>query len=120
VSLHSFIEERDPTDEHTCSLWYIRARLGRRDYQDKRMVAYVTRLIEAQSFPPPLPCLKGQDLCAAVTAKSRWLRPAVDAWLEDFLPPANAAQVDQAALNAAAHEMDAAAHGLTLIAGGRS
>jgi len=109
-------------DEPTCNLWYIRRQLGRFEYGDRRMVSYVTRLIEQAAFPPPLPTLstRSAELITAVTPHSRWLRVAVDAWLADFLPPAAQVAVDRAAQAAAAAAMDHAAGQLTLIRGGRA
>lgn len=99
----------DPDAPRTCTLGYIRAALGRRDYGDKRMVTYVTLLVEHHGFPKPLPTLRKKALTGAVTPDSNWLRDAVDAWLEDFLPPEAGAQLDAAAKAAAAADMDNAA-----------
>lgn len=107
-------------DEPTCNLFYIRRQLGRQNYGERRMVSYVALLIEQHGFPPPLPTLVRHKLVRGVTVDSRWHRAAVDAWLGDFLPPANFAQVDRAAMAAAAEEMDANAGNLRLIRGGRA
>lgn len=123
MSLHSIVVPPDENvaDEPTCTLYYIRQRLGRRDFKEGRFIKYLGLLIAERGFPPPLPDMIGPRLVDKVTHRSRWLRDAVDAWLEDFLPPDNAAQVDRAAQQAAAADMDAAAQnlGLRLIAGGR-
>lgn len=98
----------------TCGLSYIRQRLGRDDYKSGRMVTYVSRLIEKRGFPQPLPSMsvRKPDLIDGVTVNSRWLRPAVDQWFDDFLPPAAALALDEAARKAAAADMDAAAANL--------
>lgn len=119
MSVHSRVAAAEADDRPTCSLWYIRRELGRHDYSDRRMVGYVTALIRELGFPPPLPSMVKKELTTSVTQHSHWLRSSVDAWLNDFLPPANAASVDRAAQAAAATEMDAAAHGLRLVRGGR-
>lgn len=120
MSLQSLIAP-DLANEGTVGIWYIRRRLGRTDYKDRRIVRLVSLLIAEKGFPPPLPCLKGKRLMEEVTTHSEWLRPAVDAWLVDFLPPDNAMSVDRAAMADAAREMDEAAGnlGLRVIAGGR-
>lgn len=110
-------------DQPSCTLWYIRRQLGRGDYGDRRMVSYVCKLISAEGFPPPLPSLVKRQLTREVNAHSRWIKSAVDAWILDFLPPANAAAVDRVAMAAAAAAMDRAAEGLgrlTVIDGGRA
>lgn len=109
-------------DEFTCTLWYIRRRLGHTRYSDRKIVKLVTALIEQRGFPRPLPCLKKGELVDAVIPASTWQRPAVDTWLDDFLPPAATAALDAAAREAAAADMDAAAAtlGLTLVNGGRA
>jgi len=113
-----------PIDAPTCTLSYIKRQLGRGDFGDRRMCTYVRALIQQEGFPPPLPCmLRGGTLTREVTPKSRWIRSAVDAWIEDFLPPANAAAVDRLAQAAAASEMDSMAANLgrlTVITGGRA
>ena len=109
----------------TCTLWWIRAELGRTDCSDARFVGYVQDLVDSCGFPPPFPSkLKGQDLTRAVTVRSMFRRDAVQAWLDDFLPPDCAARLDDAAHRAAAADLDARAFGLgrplTLINGGRA
>lgn len=104
----------------TCTIWQIRLMLGRGDYGDRRIVAYLTGLVADFGFPPPLPHEKRGRVISGVTISSRWLRNAVDAWIDDFLPPDAAAAIDRAAQAAAADEMDGAAFGLKLIRGGRA
>jgi len=110
-------------DAPTCTLSYIKRQLGRGDFGDRRMCTYVRALMQHEGFPPPLPCLVKRELTREVTPKSRWIRSAVDAWIEDFLPPANAAAVDRIAQLQAADDMDAAAANLgrlAVIQGGRA
>lgn len=101
----------------TCTLWYLRRELGRETYGHKRMCTYVTKLIEKCDFPVPLPTLRRGDLTDSVTSESRWLRIAVDSWLDAQLPgPAAADQADSARADAIA-DMDSAAFNLRLIGG---
>lgn len=113
-----------PDAAPTCTLAYIKRQLGRGDYGDRRMCTFVKALIAAEGFPPPLPCMIRRKLTREVTPKSSWIKASVDAWVEDFLPPANAAAVDRLAMAAAAADLDAAAanlgRSLTLIEGGRA
>lgn len=112
----------DDPETRTCTILYIRRELGRGDCGDKRLISHVQALVDEMGFPPPLPCsVKGRaGLTRAVTMNSRWIRAAVDAWLEDWTtPPPVAATLDRKAHEAAAAEMDAAAKGLRLIRGGR-
>lgn len=111
--------EDDGAEFDTCTIWWIRARLGRRAYGDRRLVRFVALLIADEGFPPPLPALRGQRLDKSVTTASVWIRSAVEAWLADWLPPASAAALDAAACRQAAAEMDEAAATLRLIDGGR-
>ena len=107
----------------TCTIWWIRQALGRTDCSDARFVAYAQELVDGCGFPPPFPSkLKGQPLTRAVTAHSSFRRDAVQAWLDDYLPPACAARLDGEAMHAAAAALDARAANLgqlTLINGGR-
>lgn len=108
-------------DYPTVGLPFIIRELGQRRYGLQRQIAYVTRLIAECGFPPPYPALvgkKGQEaLTNDVVKSSSWHRAAVETWLEDFLPPANAAALDARAAQAAADDMDAAAAGLKLVGG---
>lgn len=108
----------------TCTLWWIRKALGRTDHSVARFVAYVQDLVDQCGFPPPFPSkLKGQGLTRAVTPKSTFRRDAVQAWIDDFPPPARAARLDAEALREAAEDLDprtAALGRVTLIAGGRA
>jgi hypothetical protein len=107
----------------TCTIWYIQRRAGITDFKSKRTVAYVTKLIEQKGFPRPLPGLNTRraELVDEVTPRSKWQRPAVDQWFDDWLPPATTAALDEAARAAAASEMDASAANLgrLKLVGGR-
>lgn len=110
----------DADEAPTCNLNYIRRRLGRSDYSDRRMVTFVTQLVDQRGFPQPLPSMRKGMLTGDVTQHSSWLRPAVETWLDNFLPPEAAVALDRQAMAAAASEMDAAAAGLGLrVVGGR-
>lgn len=123
MSLHSILSPQAGADQATVGILYIRQRLGRQDFKNRRIIQYVTLLMRDKGFPPPLPSMVGGRLTDDVTIKSQWFRNAVDAWLGDFLPPDNAASVDKVAQQAAAHEMDQAAASLgnfKVIRGGKA
>lgn len=121
-------EEQRPT----VSIFWLKRALCPHRFGDKRLQSYITLLIEEKGFPPPLPALvtrrrtgKGvkraaDSLAEQVTMNSRWRRAAVEAWLEDFLPPDNAAAVQARSARAAASDMDSAASHLRLVDGGRA
>lgn len=128
-----FSDQED--DKPTVSIWWIKRAMCPARFGDTRLVSYVSLLIEQQGFPRPLPCLvtgRRKPGCSAradrpmdsltheVTMNSRWQREAVEAWLEDFLPPDNAAAVNAQRERAAANDMDMAATGLRLLNGGRA
>lgn len=104
----------DDADEHSCTIWYIRRRLGRTDYGVDRLATLIDGLIEQYGFPPPLPYLRSGKLVQDVTDKASWLRAAVDQWLIDFLPPDAGAALDAQARREAADAMDARAANLQL------
>ncbi|WP_310532536.1 hypothetical protein [Novosphingobium sp.] len=115
-----YLSLHQPDPEPTCTLPWVRLQLGAQELTSGRLVRYVGLLIAERGFPPPLPNFSQRTgLSDEVTKDSRWIRSAVEAWLLDFLPPANAGAVDAAAMKAAAAEMDAAAGNLRLIQGGR-
>lgn len=110
-------------DDPTVSIHYIKRHTGTERLKDKALVAYVEALIAAHAFPPPLPCpVKGQGATTAVRLDSRWRRAAVDLWLDDQLPPATSASLDDRAAAEAADVMDAraAALGLRIVNGGQA
>ncbi|WP_327195949.1 hypothetical protein [Novosphingobium capsulatum] len=115
---------RQPADDPgatTVNLWFIRRELGQHGYSDRRMVAYVTKLIEEHNFPSPLPAMrKGGSLTSAVTTSSTWQRAAVESWIEGWLPPDATAAIDRKAQAEAAAAMDGNASHLHLIRGGRA
>lgn len=114
---HQFSPE---TAENTVDIWYLRRRLGVTNLKSIRLRRYFTLLISEKSFPPPLPAMVGKRLLSEVTTQSQWIRHSVEAWLDNFLPPENAVQVDNAAKLAAAADMDAMAGNLRLIRGGKA
>jgi hypothetical protein len=103
----------------TCDIIYLRRELGRTDYSDRRMLAYVRLLIASAGFPAPLPMDRGGQLVTDPTPRSRWLRAAVDAWLENQLPPDGAALAERRAAAEAADKMDRRASNLRLVRGGK-
>jgi len=111
-------------DEPTCTLLWLRRQLGRQDLTPGRFVRMVEALIANSGFPPPLPSFsQSKGLVLEVNQRSCWIRVAVEAWLQDFLPPANACAIDAAAMREAASDLDAAAANLGklhLIQGGRA
>ncbi|TCM42074.1 hypothetical protein [Novosphingobium sp. ST904] len=107
------------TAENTVDIWYLRRRLGVTQFKSTRLKRYLSLLISEKSFPPPLPAMVGHVLRNDVTVTSQWIRNSVEAWLDNFLPPENAAQADQTAMRAAALDMDANAGNLRLIRGGK-
>lgn len=117
----SFQRGSDDDGTPTVGLPFIMRELGKRRYGLDRQIAYVTLLIGQCGFPPPYPeMIKGKRgepgrLELGVVSDSQWARPPVVAWIEDFLPPANAAALDERAQAAAAEEMDRAAGGLQLV-----
>jgi len=70
------------------SLWYIANRAGYGERGADWILNYVRLLHANESFPPPLPFfpLNGRKK-AGIHFKSRWLRAAVDAWFDGFMPP---------------------------------
>lgn len=108
----------DDPAETTCTFGYVQGLLGQGKLTPRRMVQYLTRLIEQHDFPKPLPALvKGGTLTTGVHPRSTWIRAAVHAWLDGTLPPPIVATLDQQAFAAAAMDMDARASNLRLIGG---
>lgn len=99
----------------TVGFYWVGRVLGHRG-SDAALVDYLTLLIGQAGFPRPLPHRKhGGGLCRDVAARSEWLRPAVLAWLHDFLPPEATALALAASEADAAAAMDAAAANLRLV-----
>ena len=97
----------------TCDCRWVGRSLGHTG-SDTALVAYIEELIEGAGFPPPLPHRKhGGGLSTGVHVdRSQWIRAGVVSWLGDYLPPSAGAALDDAAMNAAADDMDAAAENL--------
>lgn len=102
--------------EPTCDCRWI-GRMLAHDGSDALLVAYIEELIAEAGFPPPLPHRKhGGGLSTGVHVdRSHWIRAGVVEWFGKFLPPAAAAALDEAAMDAAAEEMDAAAENLCTL-----
>jgi len=99
----------------TVTIDFVKRELGRAHYGPARLVRYIQLLVDECHFPPPLPDMVGGALVHSVTGKSVWRREPVEAWIDEFLPPANAAAIDARAMRDAAAEMDAAAGSLRLV-----
>lgn len=107
----------DPANR-TCTFGYVQGQLGQNTLSQRRMVEYLRKLIADHGFPPPLPAIvKGGALTREPHPSSRWLRTAVHAWLDGYIPPDCAATIDDQAFAAAALDMDAAATNLRLVGG---
>jgi hypothetical protein len=119
ASRHSFNTLDPDPDQPSCTIWYIQLRLGRHDYSARKMVTYVTLLIDCEGFPQPFPYERAGKLYRDPAIQSRWPRVAVDQWLADWLPPDTTAALDAAAKRAAADVMDDRAGNLQLLQGGR-
>jgi hypothetical protein len=71
------------------SLWYIATRAGVSHRSQGWILNYVRLLVKNEGFPAPLPTFRlvtGERVPGIVPA-SRWLRGAVDAWFDGYLPP---------------------------------
>jgi hypothetical protein len=117
---HSHAFRADLADDPV-TLWYIRRRLGIQHFKDRRSVSYITKLIEQRGFPKPLPDMSTRraELIDGVTIRSRWLRPAVEQWLTDYLPRDAAVAVEEARRAADFEEMAERAKHLQLPRGRR-
>lgn len=112
-----FLAADDPA-QATCTFGYVQGLLGQGKLNPRRMVQYLTALIEQHDFPAPLPALvKGGKLTTGVHPRSTWIRSAVHAWLDGTLPPPLAAAIDDQAYAEAAMDMDARATTLRLVGG---
>lgn len=70
------------------SMWYIATRAGVSDKGDNWILNYVRLLIVNEQFPKPLPYFGlNAERRKGVGFHSRWIRTAVDAWFDGFLPP---------------------------------
>lgn len=107
-----------PNNEATCTFYHVKALLGVQRFSDDRTAAYLRTLVSDHDFPRPLPTpLRKGAVTLDVHPRSRWVRAAVDAWFAGYIPPAAAATIDAQAMQAAAHDMDAAALNLRLVGG---
>jgi hypothetical protein len=108
----------DSDAEPTVTAWWIQRQLGHKG-SDKLLEAFLEGLIAQHGFPEPLPHQKwGGGLDTALNARrSRWLRVAVLAWLDNYLPPEAVVSLDAAHQAAAAEDMDQAAGNLRLVGG---
>lgn len=102
----------------TCTFGYVQGQLGQNRLSPRRMVQYLQQLVNLHGFPVPLPAIvKGGTLTTQVHPSSKWIRSAVHAWLDGFIPPDCAATIDDQAFAAAALDMDANACNLRLVGG---
>ncbi len=106
-----------------CNIFYVQRRGGWHQLTGPRLVKHVAQLVAAHDFPTPYPSRRGGAVTTDVVVASTWPRVAVDAWFDNFLPPAGAQAADAATRAAAAADMDASARNLKLVAtrfGGRA
>ena len=102
----------------TCTFGYVKTLLGHRTMSDARFCRFAQSLVEDHGFPKPFPTmLRNDQITLDVHPRSRWVRSAVDAWVEGWVPPAAAAHIDAKAMEAAAADMDAAATRLRMVGG---
>jgi hypothetical protein len=70
------------------SLWYIATRAGVSDRSANWLLNYVRLLIANERLPQAAPLFRAQRQAApGHHLHSRWIRTAVDAWFDGFLPP---------------------------------
>jgi hypothetical protein len=69
------------------SLWYIAMRAGVSSKSDNWILNYVRELHANEKFPEPLPYYDSKKKRTGIHPQSRWVRSAVDAWFDGFLPP---------------------------------
>lgn len=108
----------------TCDISFIARALGFNHLGARTITGRIDGLIAQCSFPRPLPAPRnrrpgevGRQFTPNVTPRSMWLRHAVLAWLDNYMPPEGAAHADEAAGDAAALDMDNAARRLRLVGG---
>lgn len=101
------------------SLWYIATRAGVSGRSDNWILSYVRMLVANDDFPAPLPNYDlGGKKKDGILFSSRWLRAAVDAWFDGFLPPRLAAVADDRQLERDADILDQRADALAGVAAG--
>ena len=70
------------------SAWYIATRGGFSDKSGNWILNWIRMAIANEAFPKPLPYWGlNEKKRSGVGLHSRWLRTAVDAWFDGFLPP---------------------------------
>jgi hypothetical protein len=104
------------------SLWYIATRAGVSDKSDNWILNYVRELHANEHFPSPLPYYDSKKKRRGIHMQSRWLRAAVDAWFDGFLPPHLVSVADDRRLERDADLLDSRAQELAggAYAGGRA
>lgn len=100
------------------SLWYIATRAGVSGRSDNWILNYVRMLVANDGFPSPLPnySLSRRRKLTGILYSSRWLRTAVDAWFDGFLPPQLVGVVEDRQLQRDAALLDQRAEALAEIA----
>jgi hypothetical protein len=97
------------TQQGGVSLWYIATRAGVSDKSDNWILNYVRELHANEKFPAPLPYYDSRKKRPGIHLQSRWLRAAVDAWFDGFLPPHLVTVANDRELERDAHRLDRAA-----------
>lgn len=93
----------------TYGLGDVARRLGV-DHRPRRwQLRYLTRLIDGQGFPAPLPTLVGERLIEFAHGASRWMRDPVDQWFDDRHGDDDAPIGGAMAMRAGQRDMDDAA-----------
>lgn len=117
MSVHSFpLGAEAPTVD----IGFIRRALGKQRMAEPTFIALVQALVDQRGFPRPYPDFRKGTLVDRVTRRSTFARCAVDAWLDNHLPPEAGLALQEAARANAAADMDSAARNLRLIRGGRA
>lgn len=113
-------DDMRPAQQGGVSLWYIATRAGLSGRSDNYVLNYVRHLSANENFPPALPrySLKGGKQ-TDITFQSRWLRTAVDAWFDGFLPPHLVAVAVDAQAARDAQTLDQRAEQLVAAGAGR-
>jgi hypothetical protein len=107
-------DDMKPAQQGGVSLWYIATRLGVGERSEQWVLNYVRHLIANEGFPKPFPYIGLQQKRARkdVHLQSRWLRAAVDAWFDGFLPPHLVTVVDDRQAARDANTLDQRAEAL--------
>jgi hypothetical protein len=99
-------DDLKPAQQGGVSLWYIATRAGVGDRSDNWVLNYVRELHANEQFPSPLPYYDCRKKRPGIHLQSRWLRAAVDAWFDGFLPPHLVTVADDRALGRDADLLD--------------